>query len=110
MLKYLVDQKQYQSNPLVNNATPCLTLDQIRRIPSEVFETPYTHMFRGTISEYPRIFNRRAGWTPQYEYYPLTWSLAHRPNHCFQKPCNYVGTVHKCDGQCIEDECINLYR
>ncbi len=85
------------------------TANQIFHIKSKVNETPFTQYFQGRISPYPHVFNRRAGWSPQYNY-PLNIEPVKRPAYCFAPPCNMVNTLHECNNECVVKNCINTYR
>ena len=109
-LAFMKAQKQYLSDSTrdsIHALRP--TFEEIRQVPSEVFSTPYTHFFRGRVSEYPHVFDRRAGWTPQYTFIPKSEPSTY-PKHCFQAPCNNVPTYHEKDCKCCPAKCINLYR
>ena len=111
MLNVLKQKTEYYSDPTRSVLRPIRpSLEEIYNIRSEVSTFPYTHFFRGKISPYPHVFDRRAGWSPQMGYAP-TITYDKLPRHCFQAPCNTVFTQGKdCDGKCVNMDCVNTYR
>ena len=103
MLPSLIQQKSCSTEPL----RP--TLRQISQIYTPVDEFPYQSFFRGRVSLTPTVFDRAAGWAPQY----VTEDIIvdnYYPNHCWQAPCNTVYTMEKKDNKCVIKPCITLYR
>jgi hypothetical protein len=103
MLRNLIEQKARADCPL----RP--TQEQIKLIRTPVDEFPYQGFFRGRVDCAPTIFDRTAGWSPQY----VSGECAvdnYYPNHCFQYPCNTVLTLEKKGGKCVVNPCITLYR
>lgn len=110
MLQILKAQKAYYSDSTRQNIEALRpTAHEIYNIRSQVDESPYTHYFQGRVSSYPRVFERRAGWSPQLASIlplaPLT-----NPAICFQQACNYIPTKMVENGQCVDNPCISTYR
>lgn len=103
MLKTLIEQKELSEQPL----RP--TMRQIQLIQTPVDEFPYRNFFRGRIDCVPTIFDRTAGWSPQYVANEIVTDNYY-PNHCFQYPCNTVLTLERKGGTCSVKPCITLYR
>ena len=101
MLQSLIFQKKNSSIPMRPS------MHQIRQVRSEPDQTPYPGFFRGGIGCAPIVFNRRAGWTPQFSPIPR-FEPDEIVEYCWQAPCNTVFTMEKKDGKCQMKKCINL--
>lgn len=79
---------------------------------------PYPFYFRSNpLSEEPKVFNRRAGWSPEIYQKPYDSKLDEDKSEqvdefCFQSACNTVFTSVKNPktNKCEIKDCINLFR
>jgi hypothetical protein len=112
MLSNLIAQKRLDSISEFQTLKPLRpSYCQISKIESVVDEHPYKNFFRGRIDDHPTVFDRRAGWSPQFMTQPKCPSGKYYPKHCFEFPCNTVFTLRdNCDGTCVKNNCIETYR
>lgn len=79
---------------------------------------PYPFYFRSNpLSEEPKVFDRRAGWSPEINSDPYQSKLVREEGEevdefCFQSACNTIFTSIKDPktGKCEVKECITLFR